>query len=103
MAEQEVPNSIAQRLIIKFVMKEGVIPTEICTSFQAQFGDECLSQPRVLSWPKSFREGRNLVENEPHAGRSRTSVNPDVLKTGELIRADRRMNVLELSQEVGIS
>jgi hypothetical protein len=57
MAEQEVPNSVAQRIIIKFLMKEGVIPSEIFTRLQAQFGDECLSQPRVFSWAKSFREG----------------------------------------------
>jgi hypothetical protein len=58
----------------------------------------------VLSWPKSFRDGRDRVENEPHARRPRTSVNPDnVLKTGELIRANRRITALELSQDVGIS
>ena len=104
MAVQAVPNSVAQRIIIKFLTKEGVIPSEIFTRLQAQFGDECLSQPRVFSWAKSFREGRDRVENEPHARRPRTSVNPDnVLKIGELIRANRRITVLELSQEVGIS
>ncbi|GFG29113.1 hypothetical protein Cfor_00280 [Coptotermes formosanus] len=35
----------------------------------------------MLSWAKSFRERRTCVENEPHTGRPRTSVNPDnVLK-----------------------
>jgi histone-lysine N-methyltransferase SETMAR len=104
MAMQAVPNSVAQHIIIKFLMKEGVIPSEIFTRFQAQFGDECLSQPRVFSWARSFREGRDRVENEPHARRPRTSVNPDnVLKIGELIRANLRITVLELSQAVGIS
>jgi hypothetical protein len=103
MAVQAVPNSVAQLIIIKFLMKEGVIPSEIFTRLQAQFGDECLSQSRVFSWAKSFREGRDRVEKEPHARRPRTSVNPDnILKTGEIIRANRRITVLELSQEVGI-
>jgi hypothetical protein len=103
MAVKAVPNSVAQRIIITFLMKEGVILSEIFTRLQAQFGDECLSQPRVFSWAKSFREGRDRVENEPHARRPGTSVNPDnVLKIGELIRASRRITVLELSQEVGI-
>jgi hypothetical protein len=58
----------------------------------------------VFSWAKSFREGRDHVENEPHARRPRTSVNQEnVLKIGELIRVNRRITVLELSQEVGIS
>jgi hypothetical protein len=101
MAVQTVSSSVAQRIIIKFLTKEGVIPSEIFTRLQAH---ECLSQPRVFSWAKSFREGRDRVENEPHARRPRTSVNPDnILKIGELIRANRRITVLELSQEVGIS
>jgi hypothetical protein len=57
MAVQAVPNSVAQHIIIKFLTKEGVIPSEIFTRLQANFGDECLSQPRVFSWAKSFREG----------------------------------------------
>jgi hypothetical protein len=92
MAVQAVPNSVAQRIIIKFLTNEGVIPSEIFTRLQAQFGNECLSQPRLFSWAKSFRDH---VENEPHARRPRTSVNPDnVLKIGELIRANRRITVL---------
>jgi hypothetical protein len=43
------------------------------------------------------------VENEPHVWRQTTSVSPDnVLKNGELIRANRQITVLELSQKVGI-
>jgi hypothetical protein len=104
MAVQAVPSSVAQRVIIKFLTKEGVIPPAIFTRLQEQFGDECLSQLRVFSWAKSFRQGRDRVENEPHPRRPRTSVNPDnVLKIGELIRANRRIPVLQLSQEVGIS
>jgi hypothetical protein len=87
MVEQEVPSSLAQRIIIKFLTTEDVTPSEIFTRLQAQFGDECLSQIRVFSWAKSFREVRDHVENEPHALRTRTSVNPDnVLTIGELIR-----------------
>jgi hypothetical protein len=94
MEVQAVPSSVAQRIIIKFLTKEGVIPSEIFARFQAQFGDECLSQPRVFSWAKSFREERDHVENELQARRPRTSVNPDnVLKIGEFIRANRRIAV----------
>jgi hypothetical protein len=104
MAVQAVPNSVVQHIIMKFLTKEGVIPSEIFTRLQAQFGDECLSQRRVFSWAKSFRERRDRSENEPHARRPRTPVNPgNVLKIGELMRANRRITVLELSQEVGIS
>jgi hypothetical protein len=33
-ADQEVPRSAARRIIIKFLTKEGVIPSEIFTSFK---------------------------------------------------------------------
>jgi hypothetical protein len=99
MAVKAVPSSVAQRIIIKFLTKEGVISSEIFTRLQAQFRDECLSQPRVFSWAKSFREGEDRSENEPHARRPRTYVNPgNVLKTGELMRANRSITILELSQ-----
>jgi hypothetical protein len=84
MAVQAVPSSVAQRIIIKFLTKEGVkhsLGMNVCHS-----------------------QGRDHVENEPHARRPRSSVNPDnVLKIGELIRANCRITILELSQEVGIS
>jgi hypothetical protein len=104
MAEQAVPSSVAQHIIIKFLTKEGVIPSEIFTRLQAKFGDKLLSQPTVFSWAKSFREGRGRVENGRRARRPRTSVNPEnVLKIGEIFRANRSITVLELSQKVGIS
>jgi hypothetical protein len=54
MAEQDVPSSVAQHIIIKFLTKEHVIPSEIFTMLQAQLGDECLSQPMVFVWAKLF-------------------------------------------------
>jgi hypothetical protein len=62
MAVQEVPSSVAQRIIIKFLTKEGVIPSEIFTRLQAQFGDECLSHPRVFSRAKSFRKDETVLK-----------------------------------------
>jgi hypothetical protein len=45
MAVQAVPNSVAQRIIIIFLTKEGVIPSEIFTRLQAQLGmNVCHSQ-----------------------------------------------------------
>ena len=74
MSEQEVPSAVSQRIIIKFLTAEGVPPSEIFTRIQAQFGGECLSQAKVYSWAKEFREGRDRVENQPHPRRSRTSI-----------------------------
>ena len=42
MSEQEVHASVAQRVIIKFLSKEGVKRAEILNRLQEQFGDDTL-------------------------------------------------------------
>lgn len=104
MSEKEVPCFVAQRIIVKFLAKENVLPSEIFTRLQAQFEDKCMSKARVFDWAKKFREGRDRVENIPHLRRPKTSVTPDNVGTiDQLIRADRRITVRKLSEEVGIS
>lgn len=104
MSEQEVPSAVSQRIIIKFLTVEGVPPSEIFTRIQAQFGGECLSQARVYSWAKEFREGRDRVENQPHPRRPRTSITSEnVERVEQLILDNRRITIREISEEVGIS
>jgi len=76
-----------------------------CHSFRnlSQFGEEWLSQARVCSWAKSFREGWDRAENEPDARRPRTSVTPANVKIEEIIQDSRQVTICELSQETGIS
>jgi hypothetical protein len=74
MSEREVPVSIAQRIIIKFLSREGVKPAEILMRLTEQFKEETLSRARVFVWHKQFVKGREHVENEGHDRRPRTSV-----------------------------
>ena len=104
MSEQEVPSAVSQRIIIKFLTAEGVPPSEICSRIQAQFGEKSLSQARVYSWAKEFREGRDRVENQPHPRRPRTSITSEnVTRVEQLILDNRRITVREISEAVGIS
>ena len=66
MSEQQVPSPVAQRIIIKFLTKEGVKPSEILTRLKAQFGDATLSRTQVFDWASKFKGGRESVENESH-------------------------------------
>ena len=66
MSKQAVPASVAQRIIIKFLAKEGVKSSEILTKLLAQFGEETLSKTQVYEWSRKFKEGREKVENESH-------------------------------------
>ena len=63
MSETQVPNSVQQRIIIKFLNAENVTPTEIYERLLAQFGEVRLSRARVFSWCKEFKDGRGRVEN----------------------------------------
>lgn len=68
MSEHEVPSSVAQRVIIRFLANEGVKSAEILTRLQAQFGDATLSRTQVFDWAKKFRSGRDAVENASGEG-----------------------------------
>lgn len=104
MSEQEVTPAVAQRIIIKFLTNEGVKPSEILTRLTAQFGDATLSRTQVFDWAKKFKEGREVVENESHQRRPRTSVTEDNIRLiRDLIEGDRRLTVDEIAREVQIS
>jgi len=57
MSEKEVPVAVAHRIIIKFLVKENVGPTEIWTRLYSQYGELTLSKTQVKVWHKKFREG----------------------------------------------
>lgn len=104
MSERQVPTAVAQRIVIRFLVWEGVKNTEIFLRLRNQFGSECLSRAAVFKWAKAFKDGRETVENEPHDRRPRTSITPDnIRRVEQIILEDRRMNVRDISAELGIS
>ncbi|XP_046683630.1 protein GVQW3-like [Homalodisca vitripennis] len=104
MTERDVHPSVAQRIVIKFLTNEDVKPSEIFTRLQAQFGDTTLSQNRVYTWAREFRDGRERVENESHGQRPRSSLTDDnISAVRQLIEGDRRLTVQEISSEIRIS
>ncbi len=104
MSEKEVPVSVAQRIVMRFLVNEGVKSAEIYRRLKQQFGSECLSETQVFHWCASFRKGREKVENEPHQRRPRTSVNDQNAKAVEkIILEDRRVNIRDIAEELDIS
>ncbi|XP_056636775.1 protein GVQW3-like [Diorhabda sublineata] len=103
MSEQEVPPSIAQRIVIKFLAAEGVKPAEILRRLTAQFGEKTLSRARVFAWHKQFVEGRERVENESHDRTPRTSITAgNIDSVRQLVEGDRRLTTSDiLSEELG--
>jgi len=65
MSEKEVPVTIAQRVVIKFLTNENG-PNEIWHRLRAQYGESTLSKTQVKVWHKEFRGGRDAVQNTSH-------------------------------------
>jgi hypothetical protein len=73
-SEAKVHVSVEQRIIIKFLTKEGGKPSEICSRLKRQYGEKTLSNVSVYKWSSAFKKRRQAVENEPHERLPRTSV-----------------------------
>jgi hypothetical protein len=62
---------------MKFLVNEGVKPTDIYRRLQTQYGDETLSRSKTLEWCKRFKDGRTSVSDDPgHGGSQPKAVIP---------------------------
>ena len=82
MSESEVPISIVQRVVIKFLTNENVGPNEIWRRLRAQYGESTLSKTEVKFWHKEFHRGRDAMQNTSHQRRPRTSITPREYRSG---------------------
>jgi len=55
MSKAKVHVSVEQRIIIKFLMKEGCKPSEICSRLKTQYGEKTLSNVSVYKWSSAFK------------------------------------------------
>ena len=104
MSEREVPVTTAQRVVIKFLTNKNVGPNEIWRRLRAQYGESTLLKTQVKFWHKEFHGGRDAVQNTSHQRRPRTSsTTENIAAVCDLIDGDRRITVVEICQELGIS
>ena len=102
---QEYPpimSTVEQRINLKFLAKLGMTPSE-CFALLQQVYEETISRARVFEWHKRFREGQEECEDDQRSGRpviSRTDSNIDRVK--QLVRADRRLTLRMISEELSI-
>jgi len=70
---------------------------------QQAYGEDCLSRTQCHKWYQRFKSGRTSIEDDPKSGRPSTSMDDDhVEKVLAVIRQNRRLNVREVAEEVGI-
>ena len=64
----------------------------------------CTTENRSLDWFSRFKNGQETLEDDQRSGRPSTSRTAEMIeKVQQLIQCDRRMTIVGLEQEVGIS
>jgi len=95
MSEREVPITIAQRVVIKFLTNENVGPDEIWRRLRPQYGESTLSKTQMKFCHKEFRGGRDAVQNTSHQRCPKTNTTPEnIAAVRDLIEGDRRLTVV---------
>ncbi|GFQ73796.1 histone-lysine N-methyltransferase SETMAR [Trichonephila clavata] len=92
------------RAVIRYEWARGVSGTEIHNRLVEVYGLGVVSKQMVRRWCRTFSDGRQQVEDMPRAGRTRTATtDANVGKVDDMIRANRRITIDEVAEELGIS
>jgi hypothetical protein len=93
-----------QRSVIRFLISEGVKPTEVHRRMKVQYGDACLSQQQVYEWNRKFRNGVTSVAHAPRPGQAHRVVTPESIAAVEaLVMENRRVSVDEIAEILNMS
>lgn len=97
-------DEIEHRAVIKFLTKENVSPKEIAERMEQVYGQDAPSYSTVKKWAALFRMGRTELEDDPRSGRPSTAITEaNVEKIEKMVMQDRRLKVLQIAAEVGLS
>ncbi|XP_035226061.1 protein GVQW3-like [Stegodyphus dumicola] len=93
-----------QRSVIRFLRSEGVKPIDIFRRMKVQYGDSCLSQPKIYEWCRKFANGVTSVADAPCPGQARRVVTPETISAVEaIVLENRRVTIDEIAACVHMS
>ena len=93
-----------QCVYIDFYFRLGKTGAETYEMLQAAFGESCLSRSRTFEWYSRFKSGSRSFEDDHRPGSPSTSHTAEtVARVREIIRADRRLTIREVAEEVIIA
>jgi hypothetical protein len=82
---------MGQRVVMKFIVNEGVNPADIYRRLQAQYGDETLSRSKTSEWCKCFKDDRTPISDDPGlSGSQPTAVIPVNIQRMQCLIVDNR-------------
>ncbi|KAJ4426022.1 hypothetical protein ANN_27649 [Periplaneta americana] len=96
---------VEQRVVMKFLVNEGVSPAEIHRRLEAQYGVDTLSRSKTFEWCKRLKEGCTSVNSvTDHCGHPPSAIVPENIQHVErLILKNRRITCRELARLTNLS
>ena len=88
--------------VIKFFVKEGLMPNEIHSKFIKVYGESSPSFSTIKKWAAEFKRGRTCLEDDPREGRPKSATPEIIEQVHDIVLGDRRMKVCEIAETTGI-
>jgi len=97
-------DKIEYRVLIKFFVKEGLMPNEIYSKFIKVYGDSFPSFSTIKKWAAEFKCGRTSLEDDPREGRPKSATTPEIIEqVHDMVLDDWQMKVREIAETIGFS
>lgn len=95
--------SIEQRVCLKFCVANGFSCANSLKMLEKAYGESVLSKTRIYEWYKAFKEGREIVEDNPRSGRpSTSSKDENIEKVKEIVLGNRHSSLREIARELNL-
>ena len=90
--------------MFRFLWSKGRTPIEIHRGMQPTYGERCLALRSVRWWCSELENGRENLNDNERAGRSRVLVTDhNSTRVGAMVKTDRRVRIKDIAQELDIS
>ena len=90
--------------VIRYLYLKGKTGKEIHGKLADVYGSSASSYAQVKCWVEGFKRGRTSLEDEARSGRPLDATDEEMCKkVWDLVYSDRRIQVEEIGQALGIS
>ena len=97
-------SKVEYRAVIRYLYLKGKTGNEIYDEFADVYGSSAPSYAQVKFWVGEFKRGRTSLEDEARSRRPLDATDEKICKNvRDLVYSDRRIQVEEIAQPLGIS